>query len=252
VGSTKLEAAQLEVGCRSQTTANEFPLPKPFIVVSMVGSLLTKWTIRLSLACYVAYLAGWLWKPGPRWRATARLIWTVSCVLFDVHVACAFHFHHHWSHAAAWRHTADRTEELMGFPFGDGIFFSYVFLGLWLFDVIWLWFLGPPLSRHTRNKPIGTDLFGSPAGASPASARPVPSDSPGSLQTPWWRVVVHVFLFFIAFNGAIVFESGPTRWAGIVAVAGLAILAARRVCQRKFVAKTKCPADVSSRFPVEA
>jgi len=218
----------------------------------MFGSLLTKWTIRLSLACYVAYLAGWLWRSGPRWPAAARLIWTVSCVLFDVHVACAFHFHHHWSHAAAWRHTADRTEELMGFAFGDGIFFSYVFLGLWLFDVIWLWFLGPTLSFGTQTEPGRTSLGGSPTGSPPVAARPVPPSSPETLQTPWWRVLVHVFLFFIAFNGAIVFESGPTRWIGIVAVAGLAILAAKRIFQGKSVAKTKCPANAPSSCPVEA
>lgn len=212
----------------------------------MVGSLLTKWAIRLSLALYVIYLAGWLWRPKPCWPRRARRIWTLSCVLFDVHVACAFHFHHHWSHAAAWRHTAERTEELLGFSFGDGIFFSYVFLGLWLFDVIWLW-TAP--SAVTGINVSAAD--GSRAGSSPVDATLVPQTAIKPGQTPWWRVLVHIFLFFIIVNGAIVFEAGPTRWGGIAALLALAVFAARRVYNRDAVAKTNCPVEGQAACSVE-
>ena len=159
----------------------------------MLGIFLTRWTIRLALLCYSAYLAGWLSWPRNRqpsgWPAVARWLWTVGCGLFLLHVACAFHFYHGWSHAAAWETTADETDSQLGFRFGDGLYFSYVFGVLWVLDVLaaWLW---------------------------PAA--------PLAL-----RAAVHVYLLFIAFNGAIVFESGPTRWAGLAACIILALLAAR-------------------------
>jgi hypothetical protein len=102
------------------------------------GVLLTKWTIRLALACYVLYLAGSSAARDPRWPRVGRWVWTIGCGLFLVHVACAFHFYHHWSHAAAWRRAAEQTELLIGVAFGNGIYFSYVFLVLWILDVVWL------------------------------------------------------------------------------------------------------------------
>lgn len=168
----------------------------------MLGVLLTTWTIRLALACYVAYLAGWLVTDDPRWPRFGRWFWTLGCGLFIAHVAAAFHFYHHWSHAAAWQTTADETRELLGISFGDGIYFSYLFTAVWLADVIWLWASAPQT--------------GTPQG-----------------KTPWTRWLVHGYLFFIAFNGAIVFEAGPIRWAGIAACAGLTGLAFRRLYNLK-------------------
>jgi len=177
---------------------------------SMLGVLLTTWTIRLALACYVAFLAGGLVARRPQWQRFARWIWTIGCGLFVVHVGCAFHFYHHWSHRLAWLSTAEQTQELIGVAFGDGIYFSYLFLMLWVLDVIWLWSFG----RSTL--PACGNATGVPLAAATKSL------------TPLWRVLVHIFLFFIAFNGAIVFAHGPTQWAGIVACCGLAALAGRR------------------------
>src|SRR5437016_6180143 len=98
----------------------------------MLGMLLTKWTIRLALVCYVAYLAGGLSRLNHRRPRTAIAIWTLGCLLFVVHVICAFHFYHQWSHAIAWRFTAERTKRLMGVEFGAGLYFSYLFLVLWV------------------------------------------------------------------------------------------------------------------------
>jgi hypothetical protein len=160
----------------------------------MLGILLTKWTIRLALMCFVAYVAGWVAGPAnvrSRWQTVARWLWTVGCGLFLVHVACAFHFYHGWSHTVAWETTASETDAQLGFRFGDGIYFSYVFGVLWVLDVMAAWFWpAAPLAL---------------------------------------RGLVHTYLFFIAFNGAIVFEAGPTRWAGIAAcllLAGLIMRAA--------------------------
>jgi hypothetical protein len=160
----------------------------------MSGELLTLWTIRLALACYVAFVALRLRAPSPPARddscfAIARVIWSLGCGLFLVHVAGAFHFYHGWSHAAAWEKTASETDKLLGIRFGDGIYFSYAFTLLWLLDVaaMWLW-----------------------------------PRADGAL-----RLFVHAYLFFIAFNGAIVFEAGPIRWVGIAACLLLAGLAGR-------------------------
>jgi hypothetical protein len=196
--------------------ASVLPIHRLPIIAPMLGALLTKWTIRLALVCYVVYLAGWLASFNARRPRTARAIWTVGCVLFDVHVACAFHFFHHWSHSAAWRNTAERTERLLGVAVGDGIYFSYFFLVLWIFDVLWLWWPSRTIATPSRGR--GENRAG-------ARATGVPMTIRIRAETPAWRVAVHVFLLFIAVNGAIVFESGPTRWAGLAAGLLLACLA---------------------------
>jgi hypothetical protein len=208
------------------------------------GPLLTRWTIRLALACYIAFLAGELTAKRPRSK-TFRLVWALGCVLFTLHVACAFHFYHHWSHTAAWQHTAQRTAAIIGYPFGDGIYFSYAFLALWWIDVLWL-----VVSQSGMSNPAVSNLAVSKLGAvdsaaltsasvaesnvppstAPSSATAVPTISAGGKVIRGWRLALHVFLFFIAFNGAIVFESGPTRYAGIAAcvlVGGLALHSAK-------------------------
>ena len=152
----------------------------------MLGTLLTIWTIRLSLAAYALWLGMWLL--GSR-SPSARWLYTAACGLFLVHVACAFHFYHHWSHTSALGDTARQTEEMLGVPFGEGIYFSYFFLALWVIDVAWLW-LWP------RFRPA------------------------------WLTAALQLYLAFIALNGAIVFEAGVTRWIGIpvvVSLGGLAI-----------------------------
>lgn len=159
----------------------------------MFGSFLTQWTIRLALVCLVAYLAGRLLGYGDSTNQTPvernmfaalRWIWTIGCVLFVTHVACAFQFTHHWSHTHAWDHTAAETQRMLGFSFGNGIYFSYLFLLLWVTDVACLWL---------------------------------------AVQRPGWVLApVYLFLFFIALNGAIVFEEGPTRPVGIVILVALA------------------------------
>jgi hypothetical protein len=166
----------------------------------MLGHELTIWTIRLALVCYVVYVAGSIATLSCRcatWSAISRWIWTAGCGLFVLHVLAAFAFYHHWSHAAAWETTAAETDAMLGVRFGDGIYFSYVFLVLWVTDVAVMWWLA----------------------ARPSVAAMWPA--------AWLRCCIHAYLFFIAFNGAIVFESGPSRWGGIIACVLLAALAGR-------------------------
>jgi hypothetical protein len=190
----------------------------------MFGVLLTKWTIRLALVCYVLYIASCLTATDRSWRRWPRALATLGCGLFLVHVAAAFHFFHHWSHQAAWQQTADETKLLLGVPFGAGIYFSYLFLVLWLLDVAWMW------------------TFGSPVVTSPARATGVPSRRDAEAKTPRWRLLVHGFLLFIAVNGALVFESGVTRWVGIPMTLALAVLGCRWLATRGLLPAVRPPA----------
>jgi hypothetical protein len=168
----------------------------------MLGALLTTWTIRLALACYVGTLVCYLVDQRAAWQKIARGFWSAGCVLFVLHVACAMHFTHHWSHASALAKTARATQELLGVAVGEGLYCSYVFLLLWISDVAWLWLA--PRSYLARPR--------------------------------WTSWAVHLYMGFIALNGAIVFEAGPTRWAGLVACALLAVLLAWRLLRNSTAA----------------
>lgn len=153
-----------------------------FEACNMLATVLTHWSIRLALLCMVARLAGNLgWSRSTWWFQASRSIWTIGCLCFVLHVVCAFHFYHDWSHARAFESTAAQTYELLGMRFGEGIYFSYAFTLLWLADVVWQW-------------------------TSPASYQ---------LRAPWLAAGWLGYMSFIAFNGAVIFEGGVTRWVGI-------------------------------------
>jgi hypothetical protein len=180
----------------------------------MLGVLLTQWTIRLALLGYVGYLAVRLTAGGTRWPRGTRWLWTAACGLFLLHAACAFQFYHGWSHAAAWESTARQTQELLGVPFGAGIYFSYLFAAVWMLDVVraWVTALDKPPRRLGRLRARWT--------AAQAALR--------KWEQSRGHLLVHAYLLFIAINGAMVFEAGPTRFAGAVACLLLAGLAAAR------------------------
>ena len=150
------------------------------------GKLLTLWTIRLAAVLYAASVMAWL-----RHRdRSARLTWTLGCLLYVAHVACAFNFYHHWTHWAAYQDTSRRTAELLGLHWGGGIYFNYIFTIVWVVDVFW-WWRGVALYR---NRP------------------------------QWMNTSVHTFFAFMFFNAAVVFAAGPVRWLGVVATAALALV----------------------------
>lgn len=78
-------------------------------------------------------------RERPMWRVAFTGLWTVACLLLAAHMAAAFHFLHGWSHSAAWRHTATRTGEEIGFYWGGGIYANYLALALWATDVVMRW-----------------------------------------------------------------------------------------------------------------
>lgn len=158
------------------------------------GELLTKVTVWLALLGYCAGASALLLargrprRPsGARLRRLARGAWTFGCAWFLAHVACAFSYHHGWSHAAAYAETARQTGEVMGLSFGAGVFVSYAFTLAWAADVLW-WWLGRE-SYERRPRSLG--------------------------------VALHALFFFIVFNGTVVFETGAARWLGVFISAAL-------------------------------
>lgn len=152
-------------------------------------------TIRIALISY-AIVVGFL-LAGCRTQRTRNLLrplWTIGCLAFIAHVISAFHYTHHWSHADAIQSTAIQTQQLMGWAFGEGLYFSYLFLLIWIADALFWWLR--PVSYESRRM--------------------------------WIECGVHGYLFFIAFNGTVIFESGVTRIGGIAAVVLFAAILLRR------------------------
>jgi hypothetical protein len=153
------------------------------------GELLTRNTIRLALAWYFAALLLMMRLNRADWRAAtaagriARWCWTWGIACFLIHVGMAFQYYHHWSHADAF----ERTRQISGL--GEGIYFSYLFAVVWTADAIW-WWLAPV--RYAE-------------------------------RSVWIDRLLHGFMLFMVFNGMIVFESGPIRWAGALMFSVLAI-----------------------------
>ena len=159
------------------------------LFASDVGDLLTRNTVRLSLAWYAAALCLMMQSRGDEdWRAQttigrlARWCWTWAIVVFLVHLAVAFHYYHGWSHT----HALERTRQVSGV--GEGIYVSYFFTWCWIADALWWWWQP---ARY--------------------AARSV-----------WIDRALHTFMLFIVFNGMVVFETGGIRWAGCAMFALLA------------------------------
>ncbi len=158
----------------------------------MMGELLIVWSARIVVLFYALRLAAdFLVVEPTRRERWARWVWTAGCVLFLAHLALAFHFLHHWSHAAAVAHTAQRTNEVVGFSWGGGVYINYAFTLLWVADVVWWWI------RAARGEPT------------PAAA--------------YWTV--HAIFAFMFFNATVVF--GPPFWKWIALAAAGLLIAAR-------------------------
>jgi hypothetical protein len=162
-----------------------------------MGELLIVWSARIVVVFYALRLAADFLVADPARRERwARLAWTTGCAVYLTHVVFAFHFLHHWSHAAAYAHTAQRTYAVVGVRFGEGIYLNYVFTVLWVADVVWWWI------RAARKQPT------------PAIA--------------YW--LVNALFAFMFFNATVVF--GPPFWKWVVLAAGVALVAARFVLPR--------------------
>jgi hypothetical protein len=171
------------------------------------GETLTRWTVRLALLLYAATVA--LRLAAPRHRGAARALWTLGCLLFLAHVAAAFQFAHGWSHARAYAETARQTRDLFGLEWGGGIHFNYLFTVLWVVDATYWWAAG--LGAYER-------------------------------RPRWIEVSLHAFFAFMAFNGAVVFARGATRWVAVGITVGLVLLCLSRLRGRRRLRPRREPA----------
>jgi hypothetical protein len=188
-----------------------------------LGEQIVRWTARLAVAAYVCRLTADVWTGRLTSRATVEAdrsaenesagpapttsrggspvleIWTVGCVIYLLHVAAAFHFVHGWSHAAAWRQTAQQTADLTGWNWGGGLWINYAFTLWWPLDVAWSWRRG--LDRMPR----------------------------------WYVRTLHAACGFLMINATVVF--GPAGWqwtAGLLVGVAILVSAARRWGRRRF------------------
>jgi hypothetical protein len=155
------------------------------------GEMLTRGLAQLAVACYLvrvlADIGGWHSLSIAR---ANRWVWSIGCAALWLHVAAAFHFIHHWSHAEAVRQTAEQTRQLTGWSWGGGVYINYAFAFFWLMDVAFLWRRGlKPDSRSAAS---------------------------------FWTI--HSMFGFMMFNATVVFGPLYWRYVGLV-FAGLGIAA---------------------------
>lgn len=159
-----------------------------------MGDVLIRSTAILAVACYAGrVMVAAAGLRDERWQRRVRILWTMGASALAAHTICAFHFQHHWSHAAAWEHTRQRTLELTGWNSGGGLSANYATLAIWLLDVFgWQTALDWP-RRHRG-----------------------------------WFWFVQIALAFMMLNATAVF--GPKYWLPAAAVYGVAVaaIAARR------------------------
>jgi hypothetical protein len=145
-------------------------------------------TIWLALAGFVAGEAGKTrhFRTGiaPRWAWPVWCLGLAACVL---HILIAMSYRHGWSHQAAVLETARQTAAVYGLAWGGGVYVNYLFVGVWLAELIW-W---------------RVDARGH------------------ATQPPWMRWALRAFYVVIVFNAAVVFVAPDRRMAGVAATAAL-------------------------------
>ncbi len=151
--------------------------------------------MRVSVFAFYVGLVLRVWQPP--WRRTRRvaaIFWLVGWAACLAHVLAAFHFRHGWSHRAAWEHVAQRTQEQVGWYFGDGLYVNYAFMAVYGFDLLWYW---RTLGREATPKIRIRDL------------------------------ACIGFLWFVMINATIVFESGFVRWLSLAGSGTLVVALAQ-------------------------
>jgi membrane protease YdiL (CAAX protease family) len=161
----------------------------------VTGASIIVWTVRLALLCWTAAATLLFSRRAQSHFSIYRGLWTSGVLLFLAHVIAAFHYVHSWSHREAVLDTARQTEELIGWRFGEGLWFSYLFVVVWVLNVLSLW-IAP---ERSRNRLYSTQ-----------------------------HQILHAYLWFIAFNGAVIFENGVTRYPGLLISLALCAMLARR------------------------
>lgn len=154
------------------------------------GDAAIAWTARLAVMGYLGRVAiDIAGRTDDRSQQFARWLWTLGLAIFLLHVAAAFHFRHHWSHAAAWAHVRQQTQSLTGWDSGVGLFINDGFALLWMVDCGLWW-----RSLHwPRNRPA------------------------------YWTV--QAISAFLVFNATVVF--GPPGWKMVAVIVGVGLMLLR-------------------------
>lgn len=168
---------------------NDFLSFAEILIPETFGEHASIWAIRLAMILLVVGL-GMELRGWPKTSPVLAKLWLLGAMAAFCHSLGALSTFHHGSHEEALKSTAEQTQELLGVPIAAGLYFNYVFVAAWLTDAIWR--IAAPL-RYQQ------------------------------LPTAY-HIAVTGFLVFIAFNGAVVFKTGPFRWAGIASMAALASL----------------------------
>lgn len=140
--------------------------------------LLVRGSAWLSFAFYLFTLIGWTRLVEPR---LLRRLWALGWGIFAIHLALAFHLVHHWSHEAAW--TATKVQAGLG----TGIYFNYLVLIVWMFDMFWWWLCPAAYLSRSRLK----------------------------------SGLIHGFLLFMWFNATVVFAHD---YLGVIGAVGFLVL----------------------------
>jgi len=131
-------------------------------------------------------------RRGPIGDWSEVVVWAAGGLLLLAHTACAFQFQHHWSHAAAYAHTARQTFEMTGRDWGGGIYLNYLTLAVWGADAL-------VLIRTGRRR----------------------------VAPPrWWTWLVIGWIGFIVVNATLVF--GPRWWWAIGTLFAVVLFTVRR------------------------
>jgi hypothetical protein len=112
----------------------------------------------------------------------SRTLWTTGAALALLHSVTAFGRFYGWSHDTARRLTMQQTSAVTGIEFESGLYVNYAFLMVWLADA--LWWCWSPRTYEARSSLIAVPVRG--------------------------------FIFFIIFNGAVIFADGWARVIGIL------------------------------------
>lgn len=126
-----------------------------------------------------------LWSAAMIWRSGAvKWLWTLAFGVFCVHIVAAYAEYYQWSHAVAWRRTAEETARLFGIESGFGLIVNYLFLLVLAVDLV----------RHFTGS-----------------------------QSKTWRFWVDGLVILMILNGAVVFGSPLSQWIGGICLVALVV-----------------------------
>jgi hypothetical protein len=124
---------------------------------------------------------------GGNMCACTSWLWFGGAMLCAIHMMVALGLRHGWSHQASVEATAAQTAAVYGLYWGEGIYFNYLFVAVWLAESAW-WCINP--KSFTSRPPVVVSI-------------------------------ARAFYLLIIVNAAVVFAAPPRRLAGAVLVLGL-------------------------------